>query len=40
MQIVCPISMASDNVKMCHPNCKFLIGSECLLVKALSSLNK
>lgn len=41
-QIVCPLSMASEQPKQCLMSCKFydVITGKCMLVKAVEALAK
>lgn len=37
---VCPLSMASDKTKLCHPNCLLNVGGQCLFAEKLIPANK
>lgn len=37
---VCPLSMASEQIKFCHPNCILNINGQCLIAEKLSPQKK
>lgn len=40
MGLICPFSMASNQLKACQATCTLFSDGECLLVTYLKSLNK